>query len=241
MAVAWVANRASGFQANTAAVTSASFTPVVGNTLVCGLTYDAGAANYVTALTSAKSNVWTRRTSQIVTVASSGLATLDVWTAPVTTGGTGETMGLNYNQTSGTSIVWNIQEFSGVDLANPVDQVSTANISAANANTLTTTVTAAATSQADEVAIGLFGHNSAATKTWTAGSGFSNLSNSGGTTGNPWWGAMESRVLTATGAQTAAATLSAVVGSGLYLWGLLVTLKGATAATTSPTAFFQFL
>lgn len=236
MVAAFVATRATGFSADAGTVTSSTFTPTVGNLLVCGLVYDAGQVNYIPSITSAKGNTWTRATSQIGTTS---VGTLEVWTCPVATGGSGETISFLYDQEDATSVVYVVQECSGVNLVSPVDQVSTLANSAANGTTLTTTATGT-TTVADEIVFGLFGHDATSSRTWSLGSGYTNLGNNGGTTSSAIWGAMESKIVAATGAQQASISVNTGVGSGLAISGLVVTIKGATAAPP-PTAFFQFL
>ncbi len=235
MVAAFVATRASGFSADVGTVTSAAFTPTAGNLLVCALICDAGQVNYVTGITSAKGNTWTRATSQN----GGTVGNIDVWTCPVGSGGSGETISFGYNQSAATSVVYIVQECSGVDLASPVDKISTINNSANNATTHTTAATAA-TAQADEIVFGVFGHDATSSRTWTLGSGFTNLGNAGGTTSSAMWGAMESKVVAATGTQQAAISVNSGVGASIQISGLVVTIKGATAAASSG-AFFQFL
>ncbi len=235
MVAAFVATRATGFSADASPVTSAAFAPTAGNTLVCALICDAGQVNYVPAITSAKGNTWTRATSQN----GGTVGNLDFWTCPVVTGGSGETISFVYDQENATSVVYLVQEVSGVSLSSPVDQVLTpVTNSATNATTLTTGATGA-TSMADEIVFGVFGHDATSSRTWTAGAGFSNLASSGGTTSSALWGAIESRGVAATGTQTASASVNTGVGASIQISGLVVTLKGIS--TASPTAFFAFL
>jgi hypothetical protein len=103
-------------------------------------------------------------------------------------------------------------------------------VSASNAgSTAPLSATSGTLAQADSLVFGLVGWTTG-TSTVSAGSGYSNLITSGGTVASNRFGALESKVVAATTAQTADFTLGTS-----RPWGCVVAAYRASAAAGSAT------
>lgn len=192
-----------------------------GNTIVAVTVNDSGTAGYTTGVTDSKGNTYTRAIASAV-FGSAGTA-IDVWIAPNIAGGASHTLTFAFSLSAASNISWCAQEFSGV-ATNPLDLAKA--IVTGSSTAPASGSTSGASTVADEMVIGVFGHEGASA-TRTAGSGFSNLQ-AGGATG--LWAVMESKVVAATGIQAANFTLSAS-----RPWAAsVITLKGPTAGGASP-------
>lgn len=190
-----------------------------GNLIVVGVgDFTSGATN-VSSVTDNKSNTYTRITG--VDGVGNG-CTLELWYAYNVTGGAGLVATANFTVNSRCTII--AQEFSGILTTDPLDKSSSLFQTPGTGTTYTSTATAA-TTQADELVVG-FVADANGGHTYVAGSGYSNMNNSGAG-GTP--SGMESKVVSSTGVQTATAT----VASGNDFYSFLVgTFKGGTAAST---------
>lgn len=174
-----------------------AITTTAGNLLVAGICFDSGTLNTVTAITDSKGNTW----AKAVELDSVSLASL--WYAAGIAGGSGHTLSIGYDDNSGGSISAVVQEFSGIVATSPLDRV----VSAQGTSTAPSSGATAATVQADELVVGLVGWAGAVTTaSLLGGAGYSNLAQVALLNASA---AMQSKVVAATGAQTAAMTLAA--------------------------------
>ena len=197
----------------TLAATAFAGTATVGNTIIVALLIDGLAAAASTTMTDNKANVYTRRS----TVYLLNTGQVDVWTAPITTGGTG--LIVTAGAIGGTTAAMILEEWSGLITATPLDQQTTGNNTATTA--LSIGPTATTTNSVDLIWLAFGGSSNTAT-TSTA-TGFSNATLQ---VSSPSTLYVQSQVVATTGTQTAATTLSAAIA-----WeGCLVALKGVIVA-----------
>lgn len=186
-----------------------------GSLIVVTAETDAGVASYLTGITDTQGNTYSRITSNLF---GSGTGTVEAWYAKGVAGGATTTLTFGWTAAGASNVSWVGQEFAGCDTSAPLDKFTTL---VEGASTAPLSGTSAATTQADELVVGFFGHTGATT-TATAGSGYSNLVKNGVSTA---WAFQESKIVAATGTQQAGATL----GASRTWAAILATFKGATA------------
>lgn len=204
-------------------VSTSLVTATAGNLVMCVTESDVVAQNGITVIDS-KGNTWTRVRSDAIA------ATLDLetWYSRITTGGASYKVTASDNGGGVDSSII-CEEWSG-EAASPVDVNQGATDNTGLSGALNSGATSA-TSQANEVVIG--GGATAGAPTYTVGSGYSNM-NRVATTFTSL--AFESKIVSATGAQTATLTAGAA-GS----WGMHVaTFKELVPAATSFGTFISF-
>lgn len=146
------------------------------------------------------------------------------------------TITVNWSKTDVTRILWEIQEFSGVDLS-PFDKSATNDHSSSTATSLTVGPTAT-TTQANELVIGAFycdADSSGGTGTFSVdtGAGFAGVTPAQLNTGAAYYSSLcvEYKNVSATGTQTATGTLSQ---ARRYI-ALVATYKASAAASSIKT------
>lgn len=203
---------------STLAATAFGATATVGNTIIVALMVDGLAATAATTMTDNKGNVYTLRS----TVFAVNIDQVDVWSAPITTGGTG--LIVTAGGIGGTTASMILEEWSGLINATILDQQIT------GANTATTALsigpTAATTNTTDLIWLA-FGATTA-TGTTTTATGFSNATLK---VSNPSTLYVQSKVVGIPGTQSAATTLSV---SGAWE-GCVVAFKGVVSIARIPT------
>jgi hypothetical protein len=201
-----------------------SVTCAAGNTLIVGASVSGlGVTNAITTTDNA-GNSWSRVTAAS-NFSSSGAACLDLWYAPITTGGT-ITLTFSF---SGSHLfnAW-IREYSGLLTASPLDQAKTAK----GTGLALSSGASSATTQADELVVCL-GITDDGSNTYSVGSGFGNLvqqqlvlTGSGGIYDT----AFEDQIVSATGAQTGTFTAS----PSSTTWACSIATFKAAAAPAAP-------
>lgn len=194
-----VINTAATANPTTAALPSGT---TVGNLLVAVSVNDSGTVNYLTGMSDSKGNTWAKARSY-----KPGSQDLEIWYAPITTGGTGHTVSFGFSLSGASNISWLVREYSGVDPATPFD-VAGGDATGTSTSPLTASFSPAAAGSL--VVVGLC--HTTTTTTYTAGSGYSDAAGGGG---GAVWVASEWRSTAASGAQTAGMTLGAS-----RLWGV---------------------
>jgi hypothetical protein len=197
-------------------VTTSSATTTVGNILIAIVEADTVAQNGIT-VSDNKGNTWTR----VISTALAATFDLEVWVAQITTGGASHTVTATDNGGGVDSLII-VEEWSGAATSSVADQSvgATGTVSsAANSGASGTTT------QADEVVIGAV--VASGNRTFTLGAGYSN-----GTKVNTTFSSLffESQIVSATGTQTATATISANVS-----WVCQVATFKEAAAVGQPT------
>lgn len=197
-----------------------------GNHIIVAMVNDSNVVNYITSVTGAGVTTFTRRFSQ------NGNSELTVWSGTVTSGAT-TALTFGFSQASATRMVWLAQEWSGIDTTTPYDKAST---NATGTSTAPLSGSTGVLAQADSVVFGL-ASASADPGTVTAGSGYSNKINDGATPTSARFGALESKIVAATTAQTANFTFANSVA-----WGCIAFAFRASAVSTtaSPQPFQGF-
>lgn len=196
-------------------------TVTVGNVIMVALLLDGQTTAQATTMVDSKLNTYTRQSTAFQT----GIGQVDVWTTVVTTGGTGVTLtGGGLGNTTAAIIV---EEWSGNASSSILDQQA----SAASLGTTASVGPTAATTNASDLVWAAFGV--ALTAAATVGAGYSNLT---GEVSNPSKLWVESKVVAATGTQTATLTIT----SASYE-ACIVAIKGAAVATaaSSPTSLLM--
>lgn len=196
-------------------VTTASWTSTSGNMLIAIAEADVVNANGIT-VTDSKGNTWNR----VVSTALAATFDLEVWVAYNITGGATHTVTATDNG-GGVDSLLIVEEWSGAALSAAADK------SAAATGTTSTALNSgasAATTQADEVVIGA--GVASGNVTMTAGAGYTNLTKVNTTFSTL---AFESKIVSATGAQTATMT-SGTAGSWVCQ---VATFKQAAAAAAA--------
>lgn len=205
--------------------TTTAFTAATtaGNLIVVAISNDSGGTTSVTGVTDNKGNTYTK----IKTVANS--SALDIYYAANIAGGTGHTISVTWSLAAASNLSIIAQEYSSMPTA-PLD----VSVSAIGSTVSPSSGATAATTQADELVVGILSFD-AATTTVMAGSGYGNLTSIAVTGAHT---AMESKVISATGAQTATFTLAA---SRAWI-AAAVAFKASTAppVTVNKGGFFAF-
>lgn len=196
---------------NVTSGTTAARTTTVGNTIVAAITSD---QTNVTA-TDSKGNTITAWSRGWVKGTTGDFH--NVFVIPIVTGGAGHTIGFTTGG-SGRFVTICAAEYSGVAASAFLDQDAQG-----GGNSTALTATTPATTQADELIVGFGTMNTGTNSAWTAGSGYAIRSSvTDGTAGGV--GFLEDKIVSATGAQTAAATYGGSAGD----WSMgVVTLKAA--------------
>ena len=203
-------------------LTTSGITTTSGNLLVAGISFDSGTLNTITGVTDSKGNTWSKATEL------DSACLVSLWYAPNITGGAAHTVTVAYNDGVGSAIGVVVQEFSGIAATSPLDRT----VSAQGTSTAPSSGATSATTQADELVVGLVGW-AGATTTPTLGAGYTNLGHISLTDASA---AMQSKVVAATSAQTAAMTLAASRD-----WAAIcATFKAASAAGTPGAGFLGF-
>lgn len=199
MPAAFVPGQSATGKGATAKVTTAAFpgATVGGNCIVVAIAEDSGITGQVSSVTDSKGNTYT----EIMQTAST--STLHVYYAVNIVGGTGHTVSANWSLANGSNLAMVCQEFSGIQQTTPAFDVAQTNTG--GSDTAATSGATSPTTQADELILG-FACTDGAAIGFTAGSGYSNLVSAAQVDVNV---AMESKVVAATGVQTATFTLSA--------------------------------
>lgn len=179
-------------------VTTASWTSTSGNILVAGIEADVVALNGIT-VTDNKGNTWNR----VISTSLASTFDLEIWVAYNITGGATHTVTATDNGGGVDSLII-VEEWSGAALAAALDKSAGAT---GLASTALNSGATAATTQADELVVGV--GVASGNVTMTAGASYSNLTKINTTFSTL---AFETKVVSATGAQTADMT-SGTAGS----------------------------
>lgn len=185
----------------TGVATTPAFTNafVAGQLVVVNIIYDGGVTGLTTSVVDSKGNTYHQVGS--FALADSATIAIDAWYAVITTGGAAPTVTVNFNSAA-TNVNVVVQYFNGFTGTPTLDKAKS------QFNTSSTTVTSgasAATIVATELVVGLAGH-AATVSAFSLGSGYTNLTQS--SVAN-MQAAMESKMVYATGAQTATFTIAA--------------------------------
>lgn len=225
MAIAWVQNQITASETTgTGTYTTGTFTGsalTVGNTLIAVIASDGNVNPEVSAVSDLKGNVWTKDT------AAQNVGEVSIWRAPITVGGTGDTITVTFNSANSNNSAICVQEFSSGG-ALVKDQVK----SGTGTSATPTTGASPSTTVANELVVAGFEHDLTVT-TFAAGTGYSNALSIFVSAANC---GMESAVISATGAQTAGATWST---SRTYVCALVTYYE--TVAAVANTGFLQFM
>lgn len=186
----------------TAALASSTTT---GNTMVVCIATDGATANDVTSVTDTAGNSYSRINSTYDVPDSDGI---EWWIARNITGGASQIVTAHDSLSNLGSIV--ATEVSGLPTSGNITDGYGG--TAAFTNSLTAT-TAGSTANAADIIFGAGSTATAAANTWTVGSGYSNLTTTVGTNAGINL-AVESKVVAATGSQTATLTATTGAGSG---------------------------
>jgi hypothetical protein len=175
-------------------VTTDSWTSTSGNALIAIIEADVVAQNGIT-VTDSKGNTWNR----VISTSLAGTFDLEVWVALNITGGASHTVTATDNGGGVDSLIM-VEEWSGLLTASSIDKSIGATGTASSAANSGAT---AATTAANELIIGAVA--ASGNDTFTPGASYSN-GNKVNTTFSSLF--FESKVVAATGAQTADATVS---------------------------------
>lgn len=200
MAIAFVEGQIKDSGSSPATTSAFTANIGVGQLLVAYGCNDSGLSGQMTGVTDSKGNTWTQVPGMDTTNAVG--VSLDAWYCIPTTGGTGFTVSVAFNAANGNMNAI-VQYFDGFTGTPTLDKVKTT----ADTGTPTTCTSGATatTTVADELVVGGAVHASSLS-VFTAGSGYTNLTESPVAFRE---GAMESKVVSSTGAQTATFTIAA--------------------------------
>ncbi len=221
MAIAFVQSTTANATTTPAVTTAFAAATTAGNTIVVTISDDSGGLTAVTGVTDSKGNTYQRILIQ------DGVSTLQAWWCPAITGaGTTHTVSIAWNTAATGRVTAAAQEFGGFAAAPVVDRTI---VNAATSTAATSTATAATTA-ANELVVGALSRAGTASA-MSLGSGYTNL----GTVNVANAGvAMESKVVAATGAQTATFTIAAsrdYVAACITFKAGNTTVNGTAAAT----------
>ena len=209
MAISFVQSTTGNATTSPTTTTAFAGSTTSGNLIVVTTADDSGLTTSVSAVADSKGNAYT----QVVNISSS--SSMQIWYAKNITGGASHTVSATWNTGNTGRCVLVAQEFSGCDTSNPLDQ----NTSTGSTGTAVSSGASPTTTQAAELVVGGASHDALASA-FSLGSGYTNL----GTVNVANCAvAMESKVVAATGAQTATFTIAA---SRTWICGV-VTFKGA--------------
>lgn len=196
-------------------VATASWTSTSGNILIGIAEADVVAANGIT-FTDNKGNTWSRVKSNAV----AATFDLEIWVAYNITGGAGHIVTATDNGGGVDSLII-VEEWSGAATVSALDQTT----GATGSSTALNSGASSSTTQADEVVIGA--GVVSGNVTMTAGAGYSNLTKVNTTFSTL---AFESKIVSATGAQTATITAGT---SGSWICQVATFKQAVVASTTS--------
>lgn len=218
MAIAFVKSTTGNGTAPPTTTTAFAGSTTSTNAIVVVISDDSGLTTEVTGVTDNKGNTY----QPILSAANA--STVHLWYCPSIIGGAGHTVTVAWSDTATGRVTVVPQEFSGFTAPPVVDRTQT-NLATGTAATSNATVT---TTAADELVVGALSRAGTASA-MSLGSGFTNL----GTVNVANAGvAMESKVVAATGAQTATFTIAA---SRAYV-AAVVTFKAGGANVTATAA-----
>lgn len=201
------------------ALTAFSSSIAVGDLIVVLAGFDTGTIGLATSVTDSKGNTYTRVPS--LNTNSTTVISLDAFYTVVTAGGASNVVTLNFNDTASNCVLI-AQHFNGFLGTATLDK------SRAQANASSTTTTSgatAATIAATELVVGL-GIHASTVSAYSLGSGYTNLTQASIANRQA---AMESAVVSSTGAQTATFTSAAArvnIGGVLTFYDLVPGNKG---------------
>lgn len=182
-----------------------------GNAIIVGIAND-GAAGAVTGVTDVQGNTYTL----VVRNTASTAVTAEIWAAFNITGGLANVITATQGFNDGAIFA---QEWSGLAVSSATDQLARG-----TGTTTTMTSTTPSTTQADELVFAVGEVDLSGTNTVTAGAGYTNFLTASSSFIR---GAIESKVVSATGAQTATFTIA----SGAAGWrSNIATFKSASVA-----------
>jgi hypothetical protein len=167
-----------------------------GNFLVVAIGNDSGLTGTITSITDSKGNTYAKANDIATSVS------LSVWYAANITGGSSHTITVNFNDSNTGNVSIVAQEFSGIMASGALDKTA----AATGTSTSPSSGATATTTQANELVVASLVTAGTATTT-TAGAGYSNLG--GPTTITDARTAQASKIVAATGTQTATFTLAA--------------------------------
>lgn len=200
MALAFVQGVVKNSGTTPAAAPAFASSVAVGDLIVVYMGMDGGVTGVVTGVTDSLGNTYQRVAGMDIANAGGTLA-LDCWYAVATHAGASNVITVAFTDTA-SNMNFVAQHFNGFTGTPTLDKFQ--HSSNASSTSATSSATAA-TTQANEIVIGGFVHASTASA-WSLGTGYSNLTQSNIAARSA---AMESKVVAATGAQTAAATIAA--------------------------------
>lgn len=201
MAIAFLEGQVANATASPVATPAFTNALAVGQLVVVYVTYDAGLAALTTSVTDSKGNTYINVPSFYALDATNNMA-IDCWYAVVTTGHTGAapTVSVAFNAVSANANIV-VQVFNGFVGTPTFDKKNTS----VNASSTTATSGAsAATTVAAELVVGGAVHTGTVSA-YSLGAGYTNLTQSSVANRQA---AMESKVVAATGAQTATFTIA---------------------------------
>jgi hypothetical protein len=202
----------------------------VGNTIICVVTSDGnGDDNLITSVTDNLGNTYVKDAVQ--TSGTANRRYVSIWRAPVTVGGAC-TITVNFDDSQSNNSVIVAQEWSVAGGGALLLDITTGQSAAAS--TSPTTGASSTTAHANELVVAGFVFNGGVAFAFSAGSGYSNSSFLATTNAH---GAIESKEVSATAAQTGTCTLTAsraysAVLATYYVAGTNVTVSPDVAALT---------
>lgn len=186
-------------------------TSTAGDLLVALIGVRSASTISISGITDTAGNTWVKANSAFHTGVN---GRIEIWYAK----NAGAVTSITITPSASVAMSVNVAEFSGVDLAAPLDKNATADN---NAVTTFDSGTTAATAQASEVVIAAGAHTSANTETLDT-AGFTPLTRAGAAANCVVIGAY--RIVSATGAQRVTWTMNAATTGG----GAIATFKGAS-------------
>lgn len=197
-----------------------------GDLVVVYIGMDGGLVGQVAGVTDSKGNTYLQVPGMDIANAGGSLA-LDCWFAVVTAGGASATVSVDFNAAN-TNVNFVVQHFNGFLGTPTLDAVhNSSNVS----STTCTSGASAATTVASELVVG-GGLHASTTSAFSLGSGYTNLTQSSVSARQI---AMESKVVSSTGAQTATFTIAAArVNIGGVVTFYDNTQQAPTVALNSP-------
>lgn len=201
----------------------------VGNAILCAATSDDNVAGEITSITDTKGNTFVKDFE-----VNSTAQQVSIWRAPVTTGGTGDTVTVNYRSSDSNNSGVACQEWSFGGSGTLTKEITKGNTATAAA--LTTGASSATTHAVSLVFVGSVGDLT--NTTCTAGAGYSNVAFKAVSAANVCIDSLETA---ATGAQTGLQTWTTSRNYGIGLVTYFVTPAGGGGGGGVPnTGFLLF-
>lgn len=222
MALAFNTSRSANSSGSTTPLVLTTFSSaiVVGQLIVLTIADDSGVANHLGTVSDSAGNVYTR----VATASGQGSSCLNQYYAPVTVGGSANTVAV--------SVAWNIADTTGISVAagyyNGFVGTPTLDQSKVGGPTSSTSPSSGATGttiNANELVIGGVEHAGTASN-FSLGATYSNLIQPSGVSGHQV--AQESKVVAATGTQTATFSIAA---SREWICGAMTFYDAVTGST----------